>query len=55
MQPQSEYIDRGHDQRYSDSAGTLGYVPIGDFRDVIIVPPLANITVSNVICYVFWF
>jgi len=36
----------GHDQRSAvGGPGTLGYVEIGEFRDIILVPPLANITV----------
>lgn len=36
----------GHDIRYNTlGAGTLGYVQAKDIRDVILVPPLANITV----------
>lgn len=31
--------------------GTLGCVPIGEWRDVIVVPPLANITVRLYVVY----
>ena len=35
-----------HDKRAkAGGPGTLGYVEPGDFRDVIMVPPLSNITV----------
>ena len=42
------YSNRYQHNKKSEEKGpnTLGYVPIGDFRDVIVVPPLANITVS---------
>lgn len=37
-----------NDKKFSAKGGrgTLGYVEPGEFRDVIMVPPLANITVS---------
>lgn len=36
----------GHDKRYKDDAhGNLGYSRLGDWRDTLNVPPLANITV----------
>ena len=38
-----------HDERAkAGGPGTLGYVEPGDFRDVIMVPPLSNITVSKI-------
>ena len=41
-----QYI--GHDMRYAAGGeGTLGYAAEGRFHDTIIVPPLANITVSS--------
>ena len=41
----------GHDERYLQQGNsTLGYVQVGEWRDVILLPPLANITV---IVYVY--
>ena len=38
----------GHDERYAAGGeGTLGYSAVGRFHDTIVVPPLANITVSS--------
>nr|XP_018668543.1 uncharacterized protein LOC100183735 isoform X1 [Ciona intestinalis]XP_026691417.1 uncharacterized protein LOC100183735 isoform X1 [Ciona intestinalis]XP_026691418.1 uncharacterized protein LOC100183735 isoform X1 [Ciona intestinalis]XP_026691419.1 uncharacterized protein LOC100183735 isoform X1 [Ciona intestinalis] len=35
----------GHAARANTGAGLLGYSDIGDFRDTVLVPPLANITI----------
>jgi len=38
----------GHDKRWKEGGpGTIGYSEAGDFRDVLLVPPLSNITVSR--------
>ena len=38
----------GHDKRWKEGgAETIGYSEAGVFRDVILVPPLSNITVSS--------
>ena len=47
-----KYINLNRHDRMSAAGGvgTLGYVHVGDFRDTIIVPPLANITVKFDCC-----
>ena len=48
--PQPANWDRflGHDKRWKEGGpGTIGYSEAGDFRDVLLVPPLSNITVSR--------
>ena len=38
----------GHDKRWKEGGpGTIGYSEAGEFRDVLLVPPLSNITVSR--------
>jgi len=38
----------GHDKRWKEGGpGTIGYSDAGVFRDVLLVPPLSNITVSR--------
>jgi len=38
----------GHDKRWKEGGpGTIGYSEAGVFRDVLLVPPLSNITVSR--------
>ena len=38
----------GHDKRWKEGGpGTIGYSEAGDFHDVLLVPPLANITVRR--------
>jgi len=48
--PQPANWDRflGHDKRWKEGGpGTIGYSEAGVFRDVLLVPPLSNITVSR--------
>jgi len=38
----------GHDKRWKEGGpGTIGYSEAGDFHDVLLVPPLSNITVRR--------
>lgn len=40
----------GHEKHYiSQGIGTIGYAHVGEWRDVILVPPLSNITVSKLV------
>jgi len=44
--PVGVYVDHSlHSRRIG--RGRIGYVEPGEFRDVITLPPLSNITVSN--------
>jgi len=44
--PENALLYLGHDQR-QETDGGLGYAQIGEWRDTLLVPPLANITVSH--------
>nr|XP_026693541.1 uncharacterized protein LOC100184168 [Ciona intestinalis]XP_026693542.1 uncharacterized protein LOC100184168 [Ciona intestinalis] len=35
----------GHDERYNNTQGTLGYAQVGDYMDTMPVPPHSNITI----------
>ena len=42
-------IVKHHIRQPLGGSGTLAYANIGDFHDVIQMPPLSNVTVSNLI------
>lgn len=46
--PESPLQYLGHDERHLQhhNENNIGYTQIGDFRDVLLVPPLSNITVN---------